>query len=89
MISPLVDYIKWANDYGISLEAIECPACKKKFEPSVPLALPGYRGLSVPSHGCGENNPFRVVPIDEKLEIWETLRPKHIPTKGANHGDER
>lgn len=73
MISPVVDSNKWASDYNISVAPIECPDCKKPFVPSVPLALPGYRGLMLSNHGCGDLMPFRVVPVGDKREFWERM----------------
>lgn len=65
----------WAAHYKIQIEALECPECKNKFEPTLPIAFKGYRGLILADHGCGENMPFRVVPVDDaQLAIWESLR---------------
>lgn len=70
MIKPLVDWKQWANLYQISTKPIACPVCYKEFEPNIPIALNGYRGLIVEDHGCVEEMPFRVVPIGEELKLW-------------------
>jgi len=73
---PIVDVKQWARAYNIKTTPIECPKCKNKFEPDIPLAIPGYRGLVISDHGCGLEMPFIVVPVHkDKIEFWEQLRP--------------
>lgn len=63
------------TDKNLSLKPIPCPVCKKEFIPEIDVLIPGYRGKMIRPHGCGENMPFRVYPVDpEKVAIWETLR---------------
>jgi hypothetical protein len=76
MIVPIGDVIRWAERYQISMEPIECPVCRFKFKPTIPIAMPNYRGVTIDSHGCGRETPYRVVPVgDEQLKLWENLRP--------------
>lgn len=75
MIYPKVPANEWAEKYKISLDEIKC-LCGASFVPSVPIAMKGYRGLTLEDHGCGANIPFRIVPIDEeKLALWNILKP--------------
>lgn len=75
-LQPIVDIEKWAKAYKIQMEKIECPECKEKFRPDQALVIPGYRGVMLSDHGCGEQMPFRVVPYSEdKVAFWEQLRP--------------
>jgi len=76
-LRPIVDIKEWAKRYDIDLEKVECPTCGDKFEFDVPIAIPGYRGVTMSDHGCGLTMPARFVPISkEKIDFWELLRPE-------------
>lgn len=75
-LSPVTDIKKWCELYDIELTPLECPKCKKDFEPNTTVAFEGYRGVTISDHGCGDSMPFRVVPTSkEKIAFWEKLRP--------------
>ena len=69
---------EWKNKYGILSEGLECPQCKSALRLSRPFVIKGYRGLEAEAcSSCGHDSGFfRVVPVDEeKLAVWESLRP--------------
>lgn len=66
----------FAKKHGIEIREMECLNCKKKFKPSIPFAVSGYRGIQVAEHGCPKRyNGYIVVPTSKKeKDFWINWR---------------
>lgn len=69
ILYPKVDPIKWAERYGIKIEASPCARCGQMLTPQFPIAHRHWRGLSSEVHEkCGEEYRQTVmVSIDEEF----------------------
>jgi len=76
---PLVSAEKWAEAHGIRAEKVACPKCGANLSLTLPVAIPGYRGLSAkPCATCGEESGVVILaPVGRtEREFWEEVRTR-------------
>jgi hypothetical protein len=77
-VTPIdTDVEEWAKKYGIEIMEMKCLNCKKKFKPTIPIAIKGYRGVAVAPHGCPKKyNGYSVVAVDpDEIKFWKEMFP--------------
>lgn len=69
---------EWAIKYGIDLDVLSCQKCLKKQAWTDIECIAGYRCILSEPCECGVRIS-RCVPVGDKLQIYEAMRPTHDP----------